>query len=482
MVDERPESPRPEGQGSSPTPDGVSGKGGRRVSAYVTRDLTKGSVPKTIWFLAWPQMVEGGLLMVNQIVDIIWAGRLGFRIIAGVGVAQTYVQLAQMARMGFDTSMAAMVARAVGAGNTALANHIALQAFTLSGFYSLLMILVGLFLTEPLLRVVGVGGDALAEGARYMQILFIGMASIAFTRMSGAALEASGDVMTPMRAMVVARVLHIAFSPFLVFGWWWFPSMGITGAALANVISQSIGAAINFYALFIGTSRLHLTLRGYYPDLPLLWRLVKLGVPASITGIERATAMLVVVAIVARFGDAALAAYTVSRRVEGVVHLASNGLGRASGTLVGQNLGARQPNRARQTVLWSTGYVTLILTAVAGSVFAFPTIYASIFTREPEVLDVIGTWLRIGALAMVALGMGQVLNESFNRAGDTLAVMIVNLVRLWGVEVPLAFLLSLVAGLNEYGVVWALVIAVWFRIVVYIPYFFWGRWLRIKVI
>ncbi len=200
------------------------------------------------------------------------------------------------------------------------------------------------------------------------------------------------------------------------------------------------------------------------------------------TGMERALAMLVLVAVVVRFGDSALAAYTVARRVEGIVHLVSNGLGRASGTLVAQNLGARQPTRAKQTVLWATGNVTLMLTIMAGSVLAFPALYASIFTREPEVLSATITWLRIGAFGMVALGLGQVLNESFNRAGDTLSVMIVNLVRLWGIEVPLAYLLALVAGLDQYGVAWATVIAVWLRVLIYIPYFFWQRWLRIKVI
>ncbi len=496
MDDDRPQPPESSEQkdevqskeqllGSSITAHDGNSKGnlGRgRGSAYVTRNLTEGSIPRTVWFLAWPQMVENGLFWASRLVDLILAGAIGFQSIAGVGVAQNYTEFAQMSRRGLDTSMSAMIARAVGAKDYALANHVALQAFTLSGIFSVLMMVVGLLFSEPLLRVIGITGGALSQGTDYLRVLLIGMGTMAFTRMSGAALGTSGDVMTPMRATMVARVIHIALAPFLVFGWWWFPSWGILGAAVANIVAQSISVVINFIALFAGTSRLHLNLRAYRFDYRLSRRLVVVGIPAGVTGTLRAVANLVISAVVVSFGEAPLAAYIIARRAEGMVHLVTDGLGAASGILVGQNLGARQPKRARNTVLWSVGFVTLLMVLVAGFVLIFPQLVALVFSRDPELVASTSTWLRIIALSYIALGIGQVLNESLNRAGDTGAVMLVNLMRYWAIEVPLAFLLAYVAGLDQWGVAWATVAAVWIRFMVYIPYFLWGRWLRIKLI
>ena len=459
----------------------VEGKPVPRRSSYVTRDLTRGSVPRTIWFLAWPQMVENGLMWANRLIDIILAGTLGFSSIAGVGLAQNYTEFAQMSQRGLDTSMAAMIARAVGAKDYKLANHVALQAFTLSGLFSILMVVVGLFLTEPLLRLIGVSGEALSQGTGYMRVLFVGMGTLAFTRMSGAALGASGDVMTPMRASIASKVVHVSLAPLLVFGWWWFPSWGIIGAAVANVIAQSIALFINFGALFAGTSRLHLNLRAYRFDARLSWRLVAVGLPAGITGTLRATAGLVISAVVVTFGEAALAAYIIAKRAEGIIHLVTDGLGAASGTLVGQNLGARQVKRARETLFWALGFATVTMGLVSILFFAGPHLLATMFSRDPELIGLASTWLRIIAISYVALGIGQVLNESLNRAGDTGTVMIMNLMRYWGIEVPLAFLLAKVAGLDQFGVAWATVAAVWIRVIIYTPYVMRGRWLRIRL-
>jgi Na+-driven multidrug efflux pump len=208
--------------------------------------LTTGSIAKNLWFLAWPQVVEGVLNVVDQMADLFWAGRgFGSRAIAGIGVAQTYTGMAMTGRMGIDTAMRAMVSRAVGAGDVALANHVALQAFTLSGAFSLLMVLVGVFLTEPLLRLLGVSDAVVAQGAMYMRVQFIGQGTTAFRMMAGAALQASGDTLTPMKATAVTRVAHIGLAPLLAFGWLFFPNLGLTGLALANVLAQFLGVLMN---------------------------------------------------------------------------------------------------------------------------------------------------------------------------------------------------------------------------------------------
>src|SRR5690606_37798836 len=152
---------------------------------------------------------------------------------------------------------------------------------------------------------------------------------------------------TPMKATAATRVVHITLSPCLVFGLWIFPDMGLPGAAMANVLAQLIGVVMNFNALFTGKSHLHLDFKGYRVDFPLLWRMVKLGAPAGVTGATQNLAQIVLIGLVAPFGDNTLAAYSLTRRVEMMIGAGTMGLGQGTGILVGQNLGAGRPERAK---------------------------------------------------------------------------------------------------------------------------------------
>ena len=245
--------------------------GSRRTSEYVTRDLTKGSISRNLWFLAWPQMIEGLLNVLDRVADLFWAGRFfGIHAIGGLAIAQLYTGLIMTGRQGLDMGMQAMIARAVGGGNIKLANHVALQALTITAVFALLMVAVGVLYTDSLLNIMGVSQGVIEVTTIYMQIQFVGFAGQAFRMMTGGALQASGDTLTPMIATTISRIDHIILSPILIFGWLGLPELGLPGAAWGNVIAQFLGVMWNFWALFAGTSRLHLTLKGYYFDGPLL--------------------------------------------------------------------------------------------------------------------------------------------------------------------------------------------------------------------
>jgi putative MATE family efflux protein len=461
---------------------GGAGGGGRR-SAYATRDLTEGSIPRNLWFLAWPQIIEGVLNVADQMVDLFWAGRgFGSRAIAGIGVAQNYTQFIMTGRQGLDTGMQAMVSRAIGAGNIGLANHITLQALTLSGAYSLTMVLLGVFFTEDLLRLLGVSNEVIAQGSLYMRVQFLGAAGIAFRMMAGSALQASGDTMTPMKATAATRILHIVLSPLLAFGWLGFPTLGLAGLAAANVLAQLVGAGMNFRALFTGTSRLHLTLRGYRLDFAIIWRQVRIGAPASVTGMERPLAQLVLVGFLAPFGDYALASYALANRAQMFVNLGMWGLGRSSGVLVGQNLGAGKTARARETILWAIGFMGMVNGILVSLVFFFPGAFLSIFNQEPELLSIAIPWLRIQVIGYLFMGASQIFMQSFNTAGDTVVPMFVTVGTIWGVQQPLAYFFSRYTTLGEFGIAWAIVIAMLAPLFVYIPYYIWGPWWRKRVL
>ncbi len=443
-----------------------------------TRDLTKGSVPANLWYLAWPQVAESFLSVVDQLADLIWAGRLGFQALAGLGVAQTYLMLLMTARMGLDAGMRSMISRAVGAREIAYANHVMLQAITITTAYSIALVAVGMLLTEPLLRVMGLNDEVVRQAAGYMRFQFLAMSMMGMQRLTAGALQASGDSVTPLKAASVSRIGHLALSPFLIFGWWVFPSLELAGAGAANLIAQCAGVAMNFAALSSGRSRLQLSLRGYRPDFPMMWRILKIGIPASVTGAQRAVSQLIVVFFVAPFGASALAAFALSRRAENTVNHASRGLGRAAGALAGQNLGVGYTDRARKSLMWALVYAGVASLIVAALFLAFPREVASFFNSDGEFVAQATVWLQILAVGYFSMNAVQVFTQGFNTTGATFAPMVIMLATMWLVELPLAFALSQFTPLQEFGVPVAIVIGMTIRAIAFAVYFVQGKWLR----
>ena len=479
-----------DGLGAPPEP---GGRGGRRRSSYATRDLTSGSISRNLFHLGWPQVTEGALNAMDQLLDLFWAGNgVGARGIASIGVAQNYIQFLRLGRQGIDISMRAMVARSVGAADMSLANHVVLQAFTVNLLLALLIVGPGIFFTEFLLRFIGASDALVSVGTTYMQVQFLASTAAGFRMMTGAALQAAGDTLTPMKSSMAARAVDWVTTPIVMFGWLGFPEFGLVGVALVNTLSNAIGFAMNSYGLFTGSSKLQLTFRGYYMDFPLMWRMVRLGMPASVTNAERSLSQLLIVGIVAVFGDYALAAFALTRRVETIVNLGSQGLGNAAGVIAGQSIGAGRRERAKQTLWWAIGYVTILRAVLGGLLFLFPVFFLSIFNQEPELLEAGTVWLRILVVGFILQGPVQVFQQVFQIAGDTMMPMLTVIATVWLVERPLAFILSGVAvgwsifgwtlpvpeitSLGQYGAAWALSLGMVTRLLVYFPYFLWGPW------
>ncbi len=467
------------GNGNGRRPGWRRGPGNGRGRRY-ERDLTSGSIPRNLVFLAWPQFIEGLLRVVDQIADLIWAGFFGHVAIASIGAAQQFAQMTFTARMGIDWAMRAMVSRAIGMGNPGLANQVVLHAVTLSFVYCVLLAFIGIYLTDHLLRLIGVSEAVVEQGAAYMRIQFVGQLGIGMQNLAGHSLASAGDTVTPMKSTALSRIIHVFLSPALVFGLAGFPALGIAGAALANVIAHTFALAYLAWVLFTGSSRLHLTFRGFKFDPAIIRQLIKIGLPAAINGMERTAAQLLFLRLVTPFGDLATAAYTITRKVEMFSHLGSQGLGQASGTIVGQNLGAGKPERARNTILWACGLGLVGNAILTILIVLFPDLFMSLFARDAEFLEAARTWLLIQAVGYTFTGVTQVAAQSFQGSGDTLIVMVVTLVTMWG-SLPLALFLSQATPLGVLGIAWAMVAPMLIRPLIFTPYIFWGRWSKVNV-
>jgi len=493
--------------------------GGRRGA--FGRDWTKGSILKNLVSLGWPMSVNGILTMLGPTIDMIWVGRLGTASMAGVGVAATAVMVVNSARMGLTTGTRAMIARFVGAGDARGANHVAQQAFVISAVFSTVMAVVGVALSEPIMRILGVEENVIAEGAAYMRIMFVGSVAMSFRMMAESIMQASGDALTPMASSIIFRLLHVALCPFVVFGWWIFPAMGVSGAAVTNVVSQSLGAGIGLWALFagrsmqfgwaqwrqtvrdcsasygvggwiyglltiwriprLGPSRLRLSLRDFSLDKNIIRRIVRIGVPASVTGIERSFANLLLIRFVTPFGTIAVAAHSLIQRVAQFMHMPAMGLGQAAGVLAGQNLGAKQPGRAERTGWTAAGLYSAFMLVGALAVLLWAEPIVGLFNSDPGLMALGGDFLRIEIVSFLVFGLVMVLSQCLNGVGDTTIPMLTTLLSMWLVQVPLAFFLSRHTSLGVYGVRVGIVSAIVLRAIIYGTYFRAGRWKSKKV-
>lgn len=451
---------------------------GRRRAFYPTRDFSEGNVPRHLWYLAWPQVTEGFLAITVQLAELVWVGRLGFQAIAGLGVGQTYMMLIVAIRSGLDAVTRAMIARSIGARRPAHANHVLLQALTLTALFSVLVITLGLLFTRPMLGVLGLSDAVVEQASGYMRVQYVTIAFASFQMLTAGALQASGNSLTPLKADTANRAAHFVLSPLLIFGWLGLPALGLVGAAVAALVGRVLAAGLNFYALSKGTSRLQLNLKRYKLDLGLIRSMVGIGIPASVTGMQRGLSQLVVMGIVATFGDAPLAAFSTMRRAETIANQSSVGLGRSAGALAGQNLGAGQPRRAKSAMRWAVLYGAVPSAALTSVFLLFPREVVSFVNSDPEFVDLASQWVRIFAVGYFSITAVQVFTHAFNTSGETVAPMLITVGALWLFEIPLALALSNLTSLGQFGVPWAIVAGSTLRLTVLAWYFGRGSWLR----
>jgi putative MATE family efflux protein len=452
-----------------------------KKNAAFTRDWTQGSVIGNLLALAWPVVISQGLTMLGPTIDMIWVGRLGADAIAAVGLSAMVIMVVGALMMGLFTSLRAMVARSVGAGDEKGAVHAVQQAVVLGAVLSIIMAVIGLFLSRQILMLFGAEAKVLEEAVLYNRIQFVGMVTMTLRMMTEATMQSSGDTATAMRIGVIFRLFHITFCPFLVFGWWVFPRLGVSGAAIMDIISQGLGGALGVWFLFAGRTRLRVTLADFHLDLDNIWRQVKIGIPASINMVLRGLVGLVMMKFIVPYGTFAMAAHSLSQRVEAFLEVAAMALGNAGGVLAGQNLGAGKPERAARTGWLAVGLATGFMLAIAIVILVWPEKVVRLFGTEPGLVEVGSKFLRIATVGFVMMGPAAVLTNCLNGVGDTIIPLLASLVTMWGLQLPLAVFLPRVANLGVYGVRWAMVIALAMRAFTYIFYFRLGRWKRKKI-
>ena len=444
------------------------------------KDWTQGNINKNLFSLAWPLIITNSLNVLGPTVDMIWMGRLGPDYVAAVGVAATVIMLVSAFLMGVFTGLRSMVSRYMGAKDQQLAVHTAQQALATAAIFGVLLAIMGILLDRWILELMGVAPEVVEIGSAYMRINFIGMIAMGVRFATDGTMQASGDTMTPMKLAVIFRIVHIFLCPFLVFGWGFFPAMEANGAAITNVISQTLGSLLGLGILMSGRSRLRLSFNKFRFDPRIIWKLISIGIPASIMMLQMQLGQLIMTALVTSFGTVAVAAHTICQRLDMLLLMPLMGIGVSAGVLVGLNLGAKQPERAEKSG-WMAVLISEIILIMAGAAILFwPSAVVDIFSLDPDLGAIADNYIRIAALGYMIMAFYLVLQNCITGAGDTLPPLLIGLVIVWVIQIPLGWLFTK-TGLGVYGVRWAVVIGQVLAMIAYSIYFRSGRWKKKRI-
>lgn len=423
------------------------------------RDFTTGSLNRSILLLAIPMVLEMVLESLFAVVDTFWVGRLGADAVATVGLTESMLALVFAIGLGVSLSTTAMVARRIGEKDPEDAAISAVQSIVLGLLISLGIGIPAGIAAPHLLQLMGASPSIVATGSGYTRIALGGCGAIVLLFLNNAIFRGAGDAAIAMRLLWVSNIINLVLDPCFIFGLGPFPRLGVTGAALATFTGRSIGVLYQFYRLMRGTERIHVLMRHLRLNLPVLWRLLRVSLTGILQFAIANASWIGLVRIVALFGAAAVAGYTVAIRIVMFFLLPAWGLSNAAATLVGQNLGAGHPDRAEKAV-WRTGLYNMIFLATLGVFFViFATPVVRIFVGDPEVVAIGARALRTFACGNIAYAWVMVMLQAFNGAGDTVTPTYVNFFGFWIFQLPLAWCLANYTPLHEEGPFLSVVLA-----------------------
>lgn len=439
-------------------------------------DLTTGSTGRALGLLAIPMVLEMSMEAVFAVVDIAFVSRLGTAAVAAVGITEALITVLYAVAIGLGMGATAMVSRRIGAGDPDDAARVTGQAIWVGLALSMFIGACGILFAPQLLQLMGADPEVVATGSGFTAVLIGGSGSILFLFLLNAAFRGAGDAPVALRALMLANGINIVLDPCLIFGLGPFPELGVTGAGVATTIGRSIGVAYLGYYLFTDYGRLRLKRQHMRLEPQLIRRLLYISIGGIGQFLIATSSWIAIMRIVALYGSAPVAAYTIALRMIEFAILPAWGLGNAAATLVGQNLGAGKPDRAARTTWQAARYNVAFMTILGILLLILAPTIVGWFSSEPDILRFGTSCLRIMGIGYPAYAAGMILIQALNGAGDTRSPSFMNLVCFWIVQIPLAYWLAVSIGLGPDGVFTAIVLSETLLTVIAVFVFRSGRW------
>ncbi len=439
------------------------------------QDFTTGSIRKAIFMLAIPMILEMCMESVFAVVDIFFVGKLGPNAAATVGLTESFLAIVYSVAIGLSMAASAMVARRVGEKNPDGAAKAGAQAAILSFIVTILISVTGFFFSGELLGLMGASKEVIAMGTGYTRIMLTGNVVIMLLFLINGVFRGAGDATIAMRSLWLANICNIILCPVLIHYY------GLPGAAMATTTGRGIGVCYQVYHLFKGKGIIRIHLQHFIPDPVLLKSIFSIASTATMQFLVSSASWIAMSRIISYSGSNAVAGYTIAIRLLIFFLMPAWGLSNAAATLVGQNLGAKQPDRAERSV-WLTAKYNAIFMAVVSLVFVSSAeFFVKLINTDAEVVKTGVIALRIISMGYIFYGVGMVMINAFNGAGDSKTPTWINLFWFWAFQIPLAYVLANVLHMGPTGVFIAIIIAQCMVTITSVILFKKGKWKLVKI-
>jgi putative MATE family efflux protein len=441
------------------------------------KDYTTGSIRRAVILLAIPMILEMCMESVFAIVDIYFVSHLGKHATSTVGLTESVITIVYSIAIGISMAATAMVARRIGEKNPEAAAQAGMQAIIVALAVTVFISVLGVIFSEEILKLMGAEPESIQMGRGYTRIVMGGSVVIMLLFLINGIFRGAGNAIIAMKSLWIANICNIILCPMLIRGWGPIPEFGLTGAAMATTIGRGIGVCYQLYHLFNGRHIIRLTLAHLKPEWEIIKALIDIAWPATLQFVIASGSWIVLASLVVQSGGSeASAGYQIAIRIIIFFILPAWGLSNAAATLVGQNLGAKQPDRAERSVWKTAKYNTIFMGTVSVFLITLAPVIISLFTQEDAVAKYAVMAVRIVSAGYLFYGVGMVLVSSFNGAGDTRTPTVINLFGFWFFQIPLALTLSMFFKLGALGVFIAIPVAEGAITVVSLYVFRKGKW------
>lgn len=444
-------------------------------------NFTSGSINRAIFLLSVPMILEMVMESLFAVVDVFFVAKIGTEAVATVGLTESVLTIVYSIAIGLSTAATALVSRRIGEDNKRGASNTIGQVILVSIGLSILLGVPGFLLAEDILRLMGGDERLISNGVGFTRLIFASSPAIMLLYTLSGCLRGAGEASVAMRSLWLANGVNIILCPVFIFGLGPFPELGVMGSALATTTGRTLGVLYQLYSLTRKKGNVQVEQADITPNTGIIRNLLGLAVGGTSQFLVGSASWIFLTRILSEFGSDVVAGYTIAIRIIVFTILPSWGMANAAATLVGQNLGAGQPERAEISA-WRAAFCNMLfLVAVGVGFFIGAAEIVGFFNHESRVVSIAVECLRVFCIGYVFMAYGMVLSQALNGAGDTRTPTFINIVCFWVIEIPLAYILATMLNWGPQGVFWSVAISESLLAVIAIWVFRRGRWKTVQV-
>lgn len=416
--------------------------------------LVSGSLWKSIWIMSWPLLAATTATSAIGLIDVQVAGRLGAASQAAVGLSEQIIFIFQVFLMSVGVGTTAIVSRACGKKDLADADFATAQSLSLSILIGIALAVIAVLTAHYVVPLLSAASDVQAEGNLYLSVFALYLVPFSLVCIANAAFRGVGNARIPLVIICTEAIIHVAGDYLTVVYNWPMPGLGVRGIAASAVAGSLIASVLAI--VFVSKSPLTASLKQLLPlSASAVNRILDIGVPAAMQRLSWAFSVLGLFFVLSNMvhPTAALAAWTIGMRIEGLLFMPEMALSMAVSSIVGQNLGAGRVDRAFRAGWAVSGIAVVSMGIVAVGIFIFARQLALMMcANDPATIECTISYLQINAVGAVFQAVNSVLSGALQGAGDTRMTMWISIVCNWVIRLPLAWLLSVFMGMQSDGV------------------------------